>query len=229
MASFRGCCFVSVVAVLLGTGLVTPAFAQEPAPSAGGEDSSTKTGRLFGVLPNTSTVEPNTPYGPVTTRQMFYFATDDSFDKAVYPFVGVVAYFGVGQSAESYWERYATSFADNALGNYMVTAIFPLAFHQDPRYFVRGHGNFFARAGYAASRAVITRSRDGGAAFNVSELAGNLAAAAASNLYHPAADRTASSVAARAGSQVMWDVLAFESKEFWPDIRTGLKQIFKRQ
>jgi hypothetical protein len=220
--------FVACVAALI-VYLLVPVRAQKPdGPLADEDQVSAHSGRLFGVLPNSETVEPGAPYGPITTREMFRFAADDSFDKAVYPFIGVVAYFGIGHSEPNYWKRYATSFADNVLGNYMVTAIFPMAFRQDPRYFVRGRGHFLARAGYAASRAVITRSRAGGQALNVSELGGNVAAATLSTLYYPAVDRTASSLLMRASSQVMWDALDFEASEFWPDIRRTLQNIFHR-
>jgi hypothetical protein len=219
-----------VIALLVCTTPTAAAFAQDPAGAAqeASQDGSPQTSRLFGVLPNSSTVEPGTPFVPVTTRQVFYFATDDSFDKAVYPFVAVVAFFGIGQSDESYWKRYATSFADNTVGNYMVTAIFPTVFKQDPRYFVRGHGNFFVRAGYAASRIVVTRSRDGDAVFNISEIGGDLSTAAVASLYYPATERSARDILTRAGSQVVWDAVAFESKEFWPDIRRGFEHLFHR-
>ena len=201
---------------------------QDPAAD-GRHDVGDTPSRLFGVLPNTSTIEPNTPSTRVTTRQSFGFATEDSFDKAVYPFVGVVAFLGVGQPTESYWKRYATSFADNTVGNYMVSAVLPTAFSQDPRYFVRGTGNVFGRFAYAATRSVVTRSRDGRAVFNVSEIGGNLLAATFSDLYYPPGERTWSATLARAGSQVMWDAISFECKEFWPDIRRRLQQLVHRQ
>ena len=183
-------------------------------------------GRLFGVLPNASTVEAGNRVAPITTRQSFAFATQDSFDKFVFPFVGVVAYLGVGQSSESYWQRYATSFADNTIGNYMVVAIVPSLLHQDPRYFQLGSGSFLRRFAYAASRSVITRSREGHLQFNASEIGGNAASGLISTLYYPAADRSAASTWARVGSQIMWDTISFECKEFWPDIRGKLRRMF---
>jgi hypothetical protein len=218
------------LAVLLSAAIATSAIAQDTTSSTqdASQDGSPHTSRLFGVLPNSSTVEPGTPFVPVTTRQVFYFATDDSFDKAVYPFVAVVAFFGVGQSDENYLQRYATSFADNTLGNYMVTAIFPTLFKQDPRYFVLGRGNFFLRAGYAASRIVVTKSRDGHAVFNISEIGGDLSTASVATLYYPSTQRTAKDVLVRASSQVIWDAVAFESKEFWPDIRRAFERMFHR-
>jgi hypothetical protein len=229
------------ISVLAQEGSVTPPAAGVSAPDTGTsnasqdpvvggrEGSRDSSGRLFGVLPNASTIEPQTPFARVTTGQSFVFATEDSFDKAVYPFVGVVAFLGVGQPSESYWKRYATAFTDNTVGNYMVSAVLPTAFGQDPRYFVRGTGNVFGRIAYAATRSVVTRSRDGRSEFNVSEIGGNLMAATLSDLYYPSEERRLGSVLARASSQVMWDAISFECKEFWPDIRRTLQHVIHKQ
>jgi hypothetical protein len=75
------------------------------------------------------------------------------------------------------------------------------------------------RVEYAASRSVITRDRSGQRQFNYSEIGGNAAAAAVSNLYYPPDARSASAMLVRWGTQVMWDTLSNELKEFWPDIR----------
>jgi hypothetical protein len=75
------------------------------------------------------------------------------------------------------------------------------------------------RAGYAACRTVITRRRSGQAEFNLSGIRGKGVAAAVSNLYYPAEDRSAAQTLLRWGTQVMWDAVSNELKEFWPDIR----------
>lgn len=59
----------------------------------------------------------------------------------------------------------------------MTEGLFPVALHQDPRYFVEGTGGFWKRTGYAISREFITRGDDGRNHFNTSELAGNAVAA----------------------------------------------------
>jgi len=65
--------------------------------------------------------------------------------------------------------------------------LFPIALHQDPRYFVKGTGGFWA-PNRLPSPEFITRGDDGRNHFNTSELAGNAVAAGISNLYYPAAD-----------------------------------------
>jgi hypothetical protein len=192
------------------------------------DENHTKPNRLFGVLPNTSTIEVATPVSPITTKQSFAFATQDSFDKNVFPFVGVVAVLGVGQPSESYWKRYATAMADNTIGNFMSTAVLPSLLHQDPRYFQLGTGSIWHRATYAATRSVITLSREGHSQFNMSEIGGNAFAGMLSNAYYPAPERSPANTMARVGSQIMWDTVSYECKEFWPDIRRMLQRKFHR-
>jgi hypothetical protein len=201
---------------------------QKPADTDTADDHGPD--RIFGVLPNYTTVTDRAHAAPVDAKQTFVMAAWSSFDPYVFPFVGVVA--GIAQvtnqepswggGARAYGRRYATAFGDNTIGNFMTTAVLPTALHQDPRYFVLGSGSFLHRLGYAASRSVVTRSRDGRREFNASEIGGNAIAATLSNTYHPAEDRDASSTAYRMGSQIMWDTLSNEMKEFWPDIRQRL-------
>jgi hypothetical protein len=183
--------------------------------------------RIFGVLPNYATVEPNTSVLPVTTKSTFKMFALGSFDPYVFPFVAFTA--GIaqldndepswGRGIGSFGKRYAAAFSDNTIGNFMTSAVAPTVLHQDPRYFVLGKGGFLHRAGYALSRSVVTRTRAGRRAFNLSEIGGNAVAAGISNAYHPPEDRTWSGTASRWGMQVMWDTLTNELKEFWPDIR----------
>jgi hypothetical protein len=190
----------------------TPAFAEEH-------------GRLFGLLPNYTTVDERpaggapTSESPVSTTQSYKIASLSSFDPVVYPYVGFMTALG---GTDNYRERYMRSFADNSIGNFMTTAVVPSLTNQDARYFRSGEGGLFRRMAYAASRSVVTRSRSGGSTFNVSEVGGNLAAAGLSNLYYSPADRTVTGTMSRWGTQVMWDTVANELKEFWPDIRAKL-------
>ena len=54
------------------------------------------------------------------------------------------------------------------------------------------------------------------------EIGGNAVAASLSNLYYSPADRTVTGTLTRLGSQVLWNCLSNELKEFWPDIRRKL-------
>ena len=171
------------------------------------------------MLPNYTTVD--SAFVPKeTTREAFRIASLSTFDPVVFPFIGLTTALGQGASGQPYGERYATAFADNAIGNFLTTAIVPSLTHEDSRYYRRGEGGVFSRLAYAASRSVITRTRSGATTFNISEVAGTAAAAGLSNIYYSPADRTAGGTLARWGTQIMWDTVANELKEFWPDIRS---------
>ncbi len=177
-------------------------------------------GRLLGILPNHMTVDSS--HATVqTTHDAFRAASLNTFDPVVYPTVGVLTMFGGGQNS-SYATRYSRAFADNAVGNLMTSAVVPSLAREDSRYYRRGSGRMFSRVSYAASRSIVTRSRTGATTFNLAEVAGNGAAAALSNVYYAPADRTADATLRRWGTQVMWDTVSNELKEFWPDIRQKL-------
>jgi hypothetical protein len=180
--------------------------------------------RMFGILPNNTTVENQSQVPPVGVREKFKMASMNTFDPYVYPFVGAIATLNrsYGSNMGEYFEQYAASLTDNMTGNFLTTAVLPSVLHQDPRYFELGSGGFLHRFAYAASRSIVTRSDRGHAQFNVSELAGNGIAAGISNLYYPSADRTLTATLSRWGMQVMWDTLSNELKEFWPDVRQKL-------
>jgi hypothetical protein len=149
------------------------------------------------------------------------------FDWAAYPFNGALAAVAQakndpkswGQGWGAYGKRYGESFADNSIGTYMTTAIFPSLLHEDPRYYQMGKGSFAHRAYHGVNRLFVTRTDSGHDRFNISESLGNAVAAAISNVYHPAEDRTAARNASTFGFLILWDGLSNELKEFWPDIR----------
>jgi len=186
-------------------------------------DGDAQSDRIFGVLPNYTTVD-RTSVPRQTTRDSFKIATLGTFDPVVYPFIGLTTALGQGSSDQGYTARYATAFTDNAIGNFMTTAVVPSLTGEDSRYYRRGEGGVFSRLAYAASRSVVTRTRTGAATFNISEVAGTAAAAGLSNIYYSPADRTVGGTVSRWGTQIMWDTVANELKEFWPDLRSKLRR-----
>ncbi len=189
-----------------------------------------KNDRLFGVIPNYTTVETEDKFGPLTSKGKFKLAVDSSFDPYTFPFIGFIALVGqaensepsYGQGLKGYAKRYGTSYGDAIIGTFMTTSVAPSLLHQDPRYFQMGTGSVFHRAGYAVSRILITRTDSGSHEFNYSEIGGNLVAAGISNIYHPAEDRSVSNTLSVWATDIMWDSIANEAKEFWPDIRRKL-------
>ena len=190
-------------------------------PARAGDDDHAEGDRIFGMLPNNTTFE-TTQVPRQTTREAFKVVALDTFDPVVYPFIGLTTAMGSGSSDMTYTHRYAVAFADNAIGNFMTTAVVPSLTGEDSRYYRRGEGGVFRRLAYAASRSVVTRTRSGAATLNIAEIAGTAAAAGLSNIYYSPADRTAGGTMSRWGTQIMWDTVANELKEFWPDIRAKL-------
>jgi hypothetical protein len=191
------------------------------------KETGTVNDRIFEVLPNYGTVETAKTLPPLTSGQKFRLATAGVFDWAAYPFNGALAAIAQakndpkswGQGWDAYGKRYGESFADNSIGTYMTTAIFPSLLHEDPRYYQLGRGRFVHRAYHGINRLFVTRTDSGHDRFNISESLGNAVAAGISNIYHPAEDRTVGRNISTFGFLILYDGLSNELKEFWPDIR----------
>jgi hypothetical protein len=190
------------------------------------KETGTVNDRIFEVMPN-YTVENQNSAPPLSSGSKFRLATASVFDWFAYPFNMALA--GIDQANNSpkswgqgwgaYGKRVGENFADNSIGTYMTVAILPSILHEDPRYYQMAKGSFKRRAWHAADRLFVTRKDSGGHEINYSELVGNAAAAAFSNVYHPAEDRTASRNLETYGMLIFWDGVSNELKEFWPDIR----------
>jgi hypothetical protein len=208
---------------------------QNPVPPPGGEttgksklekETGTVNDRIFEVMAN-YTVENAGKLPPLTSGQKFRLATASVFDYFAYPFNMALA--GIDQANNSpkswgqgwgpYAQRFGANFADNSIGTYMTVAIFPSLLREDPRYYQMGKGGFKRRSWHAVKRLFVTYSDSGNTRCNYSEIVGNAAAAAISNIYHAPEDRTASRNAGTFGLLIMWDGASNELKEFWPDIR----------
>jgi hypothetical protein len=185
-----------------------------------------KNDRIFYALPNLLTVENASSQPPLTTGQKFKLVAEGTFDPVEFAFIGVET--GVnqasntnptfGQGFKGYGKRYALAFTDNTVENFMTGAIYPTMLRQDPRYYQLGKGRILHRIAYAGLRVLITRSDSGKTEFNFSEILGAATAAGISNAYHPG-PRTLGSNVNVWGTQIGWDAVAYEMKEFWPDLR----------
>jgi len=204
--------------------------ANQSNPEQNGEGNKISKNHIFWVIPNYRADESQAKFKPLTRSAKFKVALDDSFDPSAFLVAGVFAgvsmaqkqYPHFGQGAEGFGKYYGGAFADQAIGNFMTEALFPVTLHQDPRYFTKGKGGFWKRTGYAISREVVTRGDNGHNQFNTSELAGNAVAAGISNLYYPAQDRSFGNTANKWGQQIGLDTLFNVMKEFWPDTRRKL-------
>jgi len=194
--------------------------------------SGTSKDRIFWTMPNFLTVEDADGIPPLSPRQKFTVVARGVFDPFEFVLVGFVAGLGqasnsnpsYGQGAQGYAKRFGTSYADNAIENFMASAVFPSILHQDPRYYQLGRGGFRKRTAHAVSRVLITRSDSGHAQLNYSELMGGVSGAAISTYtYHPQTERSFGNVMSVWGTQMAWDAATYMIKEFWPDLRKKRK------
>jgi hypothetical protein len=205
---------------------------KDPSQEVPAEGEKNKNDRMFYVMPNYLTVDGQSQVKPISWKEKFAIAAKGSFDPYEFTIVGIVAAIrqaedsspGFGQGLKGYSKRYGSAFADQVDGNVMVGGVFPTLMKIDPRYFRLGRGSFGTRFGYAISRIFVARKDAGTAMFNVPEFAGNATAIAISNLYYPAADRSASSSLSDWGTQMGLDALGNELKEFWPDVHHYLQR-----
>lgn len=190
------------------------------------KETGTVNDRLFGAMPN-YVVEDAMKLPPLATHQKFRLATAAVFDPFTVPFVGFLAAVNQannsptswGQGWGAYGKRFGEEFGDNGIGTYMTVAIFPSILREDPRYYQMKRGPVKRRMAYSLRRLFVTFTDSGDVRFNYSEIVGNAAATAASNLYHPPEDRTLTRNLGTWGMLIMWDGVSNEMKEFWPDIR----------
>jgi hypothetical protein len=206
----------------------------KPKPQKDGDKppaSGTSKDRLFFALPNFLTLENGADAPPLTAAEKFKTTARGSFDPVEFGWYGMQAGLSqaedhdavYGQGLEGYAKRFAVRFADGTVENFFTRAIYPSLLHQDPRYFQLGEGGFWRRSWYAMSRIFITRSDSGASEFNFSEILGSATAAGISAYtYHPKDARNVSSAIDVWGTQVGYDMLSIELKEFWPDIRRKL-------
>jgi hypothetical protein len=192
------------------------------------QETGTSKDRLFWTMPNFLTMEDAENIPPLTSGQKFKVVGRSLIDPSEFVLIGFVAGLGqasnsnpsYGQGAQGYGRRYATAYADNAVENFMASAVLPSLLHQDPRYYQLGHSGFLKRTGHAIGRVLLTRSDSGQTQVNYSEVFGaGMAAAISTYSYHPESERGVGTVISVWGTQIGWDVGTYMIKEFWPDLR----------
>lgn len=203
---------------------------QKAARGTNSEYEGKQTKRILGIIPNFRSVSADEKLPPMTVKEKFIEATQDSFDYSSIFLPAAVAGFNdarrstpeFGHGGIAYGRYLWHSAVDQTIENYAVEFIGPALTHEDPRYYTKGHGGFIKRTGYSLSRVVITRSDDSREVFNASEIFGALGGAGLSNLYYPSAERTVGNTMTTFGTSVGIDALTFMVHEFWPDINGAL-------
>jgi len=199
----------------------------DPKTNAEQSDASGQESRhILGIIPNYRTFPSLLNYKPLTSREKFKIASEDSLDRGTFALAGLFGGLGqltdsnksFGQGSAGFARYFGTSYGDLLIGNYMSEAIYPSILHQDPRYFRRGTGSGRSRLAYAVSQIFWTHSNSGSRQFNYSEWLGNSTAVAISNAYYRDGRDFSSSVS-KLGVQIGVDAVGNVLKEFWPDLR----------
>ncbi len=179
-------------------------------------------------MPNFRAVSAGAMPPPPTPKKAFIIATQNSFDYSSFIFVGITSMLAEGTNAHpqlgkgvaGFGRYYWRGFVDKTDGNYLVIFALPTILHEDERYYAMGHGNFFKRGAYAATRILITPDYHGHNTFNASEIFGRAMAQGISTAYYPSADRTVGALAVKFGWAMGRDSLTNVFREYWPDIAT---------
>lgn len=148
-------------------------------------------------------------------------------DPATFAIGALVA--GYGEAADSdsgfpwgpagFGERFGAKYLDAFDGTMIGNGILPAIFHQDPRYFRRGHGSKTHRVLYAVSTAFICKHDNTGKwEPNYSNVLGNIASGALSNLYYPGNDSGIGLTIGNGMVVTAEGTLGGLFDEFWPDI-----------
>ncbi len=135
---------------------------------------------------------------------------------------------GYGQGWGGYGRCFGSMELDANISSFFGDFLFPVALHQDPRFFRLGEGPFRVRLAYALSRVFVTHADSGRTVFFSSATAGSVLAAAASNLYFPAQDRGVGPSVHRLVIDFADTALFNVAAEFWPDISQKLSRVLRK-
>jgi len=186
--------------------------------------------RLVGVVPQFN-ISYRSDAVSMTAGQKMKLALRSTTDPVAFGVAFVVAGYheamdddkGFGWGIEGYGKRSGAAYLDAFDGNMIGNGILPALLHQDPRYFRLGHGTITHRLLYSLATNVICKHDNTGKwEPNYSNVGGNIASGAISNLYYPPSNSGIGQtftngfiVTAEGGFGSIFD-------EFWPDISRKL-------
>lgn len=182
--------------------------------------------RVMGIIPSFNTSYVGDAVS-LTPKQKFQLAFRSAVDPYAFGIAAIVAGFGeakgsnqgFGWGPEGYGKRVGAAYLDAFDGTMIGNALLPTILHQDPRYFRLGHGTFHHRLFYAVATSFIckhdkTRKWEP----NYSNIGGNLASGALSNLYYPNSDGGFTQTIEGGLTVTLEGTFGAALQEFWPDI-----------
>jgi hypothetical protein len=209
---------------------------QTPAPQSDAEKSQREKAeeqikeqekqRVVGIIPSFNTSYRSDAVS-LTAVQKLRLAFRSATDPVIFASAFLVAGYhealdddqGFRWGIEGYGRRTGAAYLDSFNGDMIGNGFLPALLHQDPRYFRLGHGAARHRVLYALATNVICKHDNTGKwEPNYSNVLGNIASGAISNLYYPASNTgiglTISNgliVTAEGGVGSLF-------QEFWPDL-----------
>jgi hypothetical protein len=192
--------------------------------------------RILGVVPMFN-VQSNGEAAPLSPKQKFQLMFKSSTDPYIFGLTAITGGIGMaennspgyGQGVEGFSKYWAAAYADTFDGNFWGNAVLPAWWHEDPRYFRMGHGNFFKRAGYSAATTVWCKRDNGKWGPNYGNVVGNFIAGGISNLYYPANQRGLGETFDRGATVTYEGIVGAELAEFWPDIYQHFLNNYRRK
>jgi hypothetical protein len=183
--------------------------------------------RVMGVIPMFSVTYLGDKTVSMTVKQKFVLAVRSSTD----PVDFITPWFVAGMhevlndrkgfpwGVKGLGERAGAAYLDAVDGTMIGNAILPSILHQDPRYFRMGHGSTTRRLLYSMATSFICKhDKTGKWEPNYSNVGGNIASGAISNLYYPSSD---SGVGLAIGNGLIVTATGAAGaifNEFWPDL-----------
>jgi len=182
--------------------------------------------RVMGVVPAFNVTYHNDAVS-LSAKQKMDLAFHTTFDWAT--IAGAYAIAGYHEAAndlsgfswgpKGYFERAGAAYMDAFDGTIIGNGILPSLLHQDPRFYRLGHGTVRHRMLYAMATSFVCKHDNTGKwEPNYSNVLGNIASGAISNLYYPGSNSGVGLTISTGMIQTAEGTLGAIFQEFWPDI-----------
>jgi hypothetical protein len=155
--------------------------------------------RLFGILPNFY-VTYDSRFIPLSPKLKGRLALRTATDPATFLGAGFLA--GINQASDvaphyeqgamGYAKRFGATYVGTVTDLVLGSAVFPIIFRQDPRYFYKGTGSKKSRLLRAITSPFVAKGDNGRWQPNISSIGGDFSSSALASLYYPKSDRGAS-------------------------------------
>ncbi len=234
---------VGTLSLMLFVALLATAEAQSAlpphAPNGSSADPAEKEPKQTDAVKQQEPQLPDTPSAvtPLTSHQKF-----ETFVKRTYsPYTFVSAAYGAtwaqamgdwptyGGGMQGWGKRFGATMANTEGRMFFNSFLFPVVFHQDPRYFSSAKQGFFPRAWYAATRVAVGRGDAGNSMFNYSEFLSVLVMSSVQNSYYPQRDRGLDETLNRFAGGLGSDATGALLKEFSPDLKRFARKIVPKR